>query len=131
MEHNWVNIFFLILIIVIVIVGICWFFSWHVPNYKEINRNIEKSKIPTTYNLGINCTDRIIQYWKAEGITPGGWRGTMDDADGLLRGDCAIFCGKQSVGIGTLNSILVESNINHPYDCDNNTNDLICNCKVY
>jgi len=125
-QNDWINTFFMILVILLIVSGICWFFGFRIPTAQQINNNVERSKIPTTYNTGTNCTAFILAKW--EGV-PNALKSEYD-IENYLSAECAGVCSRKSVGLGTLNSILVESDISHPYDCDTNNN-LICYCKVY
>ena len=130
MKHktNWVNVFFMILVILIVISGICWFFGVRIPTFKGIQMSIERAKIPTTIDTGINCTAYVLEHWKSYDIIPGGFGGSEGDAELYISAKCAEVCSSQSVGIGTLNGVLVQDDMLHPYDCDDKTGNLICHC---
>ncbi|MDP3026755.1 MAG: hypothetical protein Q8N63_03535 [Nanoarchaeota archaeon] len=127
-KHDWVNIFFMILVILIIISGICWFLGVNIPNYNSIKTSIEKNQIPTTYNTGISCSGYVLQVWKSFD-TPQFMR-TKDTESSFLSIKCSEVCSSKSVRIGTPNSILVKSDISNPYECDT-SNNLICKCKVY
>ncbi|MBT6995778.1 hypothetical protein HN953_04125 [Candidatus Woesearchaeota archaeon] len=58
-ETNWVNIFFAILTILIVVYAISWFFGIRIPNLEQIELENAISEVPTTYNTGSNCEDII------------------------------------------------------------------------
>lgn len=45
-EHNWINIFFMILVIFLIISGICWFFGFSIPNFSQIATKSENTFNP-------------------------------------------------------------------------------------
>ena len=107
-EYNWVNIFFMMLVISLIIFTICWFFNIHIPNLNRIKSDIKKVEIPTTYKTEEDC-EEIVYDW-------------IDNNEEECRSICS---SKSSFNGKGMESILITYK---SYSCDKD-NKLICECN--
>jgi hypothetical protein len=119
-EINWSNIFFFILVTIIILSLITWFFGWSIPNYKGIKQEVVKKTIETDYIHSQSCSEAISGMTQQNYIKMYG-NGT-EVLELLYKGVCGQLCTSKSDS-NNLVYLTYQS-----YKCNNNI--LTCSCKV-
>ena len=129
-EHNWINIFFMVLVIILIVSGICWFFGISIPNFHQISIKADNSfkpvEIPTTIvTIGLEQVNTSrAELIKGLGVLAG-TQAEKQTLDMVIENICYPLCTKNNIGGGTPNPV-VYSYDGYYFD----TNDyLVCKCK--
>ena len=120
-EHNWINIFFMILVIIIIFLGISWFFGIRIPNYNSIKTGVENTVSPLIFDANISCTDNKFTQDElninVKIYNPDIYNSQLSF---WLQNKCRTTCTQNNPN--RQNILIAE-----PYACNNDK--LICECK--
>ena len=114
MKIDWSNIFFAVLVIIMLVCVVSWFFGFDIPNYNEIKKEMKKSN--PIFETGQTCS-KAIEDCKNR-YDP--YSESYCEGDKALVKRCESFCIRKSVELNLRLSY-------KSYEC-NEEELLICNC---